>query len=63
MFFRFLNVLILTDGIKELLGITQEIFPEISRLTQIILTYPVTSYGGRGVLAYSVGFKPGTGSL
>ena len=51
------------SNIKELLGISQIIFPEISHPIQIILTYPVTSYGGRGVLAYSVGFKPGTGSL
>ena len=41
-----MNVLILTDGIKELLGITQEIFPEIIRLIEIILTYPVTSCKG-----------------
>ena len=33
-------------NIKELLGITQEIFPEISCLIQIILTYPVTSSEG-----------------
>ena len=29
------------SNLKELLGITQEIFPEISRLIQIMLTYPV----------------------
>ena len=33
-------------SLKELLGITQEIFPEISRLVQIMLTYPVTSCEG-----------------
>ena len=38
---------------KELLGITQEIFPEIFRLIQIVLTYPVTSCeGDRRVSAY-----------
>ena len=34
------------SNLKELLGITQEIFPEISRLIQIMLTYPVTSCEG-----------------